>query len=296
MEPQTVIPLAHTSGELKGIIGTHFKGYVNVLLTPDTVDYLLSINSSNRNVKTPSVNAYAVDFEHTGYESIALMTIDDSGRFSDGQHRLLALKKLFNSGWNPQPIWQLVNLSVSQKRTGSIDNGVVRSATDTLVMHGTVPNLKIARGLKTYALLCYPKLRKTTVNLLEEIYVNDFHEILELGEIRSVPQNSGSSYDTPQWVIAGFRVIQKAFGTENARKAFNEFYTGDSLELPMVRYRSFLLTNRYAKADKRIRPWSSDMNCGLAKLFYAANACITGKKISVLRGMKLGIQIYEREF
>ena len=296
--PQTVIPLARTSEELKTIIGSQFKGIVNVLLTLDTIEYLLSLNSNNRNVKVSSVNAYEVDFRKTGYECIALMTIDDEGVFSDGQHRLIALRRLFEKGWNSPPIWQLVNLSVSKKRTECIDNGVVRSPTDTLVMHGSVPSLKVARALKTYVLLCYPKLRKTTVPLLEEVYSTDFYKILELGEIRSVPQNGGSKggYDTPSWVTAGFRLLQIAYGTEKAKKAFDEFYNGDSLDLPMVKFRSFILTNRYAKDSKRIRPWTTDLNCGLAKFFYAAIASINGRNISSLRGTTLGIKVYEREF
>lgn len=297
MEPQTVIPLARTANELAAIIGTRFRGYVNVLLTIETIEYLLSLNVNNRTVKTTSVKTYEFEFRKTGYECIALMTIDDSGEFADGQHRLIALKRLFEEGWNSEPIWQLVNLSVTKARTESIDNGVVRSATDSLIMDGTVPSLKIARALKTYVLLCNPSLRKTTAAMLREVWNNDFNEIIKIGEFRSVPNSGGDGgYDIPLWAIAGFRLLQKAYGTEKTIKIYEQFYFGNSLDLPMVRFRNFLLTNRFARDKRRIRPWSSDTNCGLAKMFYAAHVCLAGGKTRKLSGKRLGIKVYEREF
>lgn len=297
MEPQTVIPLARSGGELKEIAGSRFKGIVNVLLTPDTVDYLLSINNNNRKVKRETVYAYEHDFESIGYECIALMTIDDNGDFADGQHRLLALKHLFAKGWKPEPIWQLVNLSVSKKMTESIDTGVTRSAVDTLYMHGTIPSLKIGRALVTYTLMTRRRSRKATADMLEKVYLNDFYHVCEIGEFGTISYGrSTGGRNTPTWIIAGFRLLQIAYGTENTQKAYAQFYDGDILTQPMVRFRTYVITQIFQGGSRHFRPWDTDTACGLTRMFAAADACIHNKDISRLCSKRLGITVGDTTF
>ena len=296
MEPQTIIPLARSSGELKEIVGSRFKGIVNVLLTPDTIGYLLSLNTHNRNPKKNAVSMYEAEFEKTGYECIALMTINDSGEFADGQHRLIALRRLFERGWKSDPIWQLINLSVTVKMTESIDNGTIRSTVDVLTMHGVVPDYKTGTALKTYYLLTHRTLRRVTADMLESVWESDFSKVFELGGFGSIPfMHSGTERKTPMWLIAGFRLLQIAYGTEGAQKCYDEFYNGESLSLPMVKFRQYI-TADILSGKKHRAAWSPDTANSLKKLFYAADACIKNKIVSSLRCKQLGLTVYDVDF
>lgn len=291
MTPQEHIPIIRTAEELEDLLTSSFVGVANVNLNRETISLLLSLNRTNRRIKELSVKAYVESFEKFGYESIALMTIDSDGIFADGQHRLLALDRLLKHGVALTDVWQLINVGVSKERTEDIDNGVSRTYSDTLKMHGVIEDKLIATSLKTYAGLFQNRAIKETARVLEEIYNNDFHKVLEIGNFKTLSSSeliSTHSYRPPAWVVACFRVCQRHYGTEKMKKVYEQLYNGNVLTEPMVKFRNWLYVNR---GNVRFKPHTNDGKHLLGYFFYAVRKCLNGESVCRLYSVALGATI-----
>lgn len=296
MTPQDSIPIIRTADELEDILTSSFKGVAYVKLNRGTITFLLSINRNNRKIKELSVKSYMESFEKFGYESIALMTIDETGVLADGQHRLIALDRLMRRGWDIPEIWQMVNIGLDKKRTEDIDNGVVRTYSDTLKMHGVVDDKLIASALRQYCGLFDTRTIKKTARAFEEVYNEDFYKVLEIGNFKTLENSeilTSHSYRPPSWVIAGFRICQQVYGTENMKQVYKQMYNGNTLTEPMVKFRNWLLVNR---RSIHFSAQTKEARNILGYFFYAVKKCLDGESISRLYSVKLGANIKGFDF
>ena len=217
MEPQSRMPIITRSSEIQEMIEQGFNGVANVCLNKDTIEFLLSLNKNNRRIKKESVNAYIHSFQTTGYACINLMHVSKFGELADGQHRLLALRSLCNSGFIKES-WQLVKFGTTEITKLDIDNGVSRSFKDTLKLNGFVTDRILTSSLRQYAVLMSSTNRtKFTANELKDIYEDDFKQVLELGDfncIHNLQLLGGRSYRPAPWVVSIFRICQKCYGNE----------------------------------------------------------------------------------
>lgn len=294
------IPIVTNSEQLDDLIfKDEYKGLANVLLNRENVDYLLSLNTSNRNIKTHSVVAYVNAFEKRGYESIGLMLVSDRGVLADGQHRLTALQRLFNKGCNIGA-WQVFRFGFSESRTVDIDNGVSRTYKDALALAGVLKDSKYAAALRTYAMLTAPNYRvKFTAAELIDIYERDFKYVFDIGTFQTFPGSGGlqgeKGYRPAPWVITAFRICQKKFGTENMKTVYEQFYNGTNLKDPMVFFRNKLLTSR-GKFRFGVRSDGKTIEM-LGCLFNAVQKCLDGcSDVKVLRSTKLNFSINGIDF
>lgn len=297
MQPQTNIPTVETPEQVDAYIASRFDGVANVRLGAEMVEHLLSLNKGNRRIKDGSVTAYVQSFQKTGYACINLMHISTDGELADGQHRLLALKKLYDNGQDIGEVWQLVKFGTTDSVKMDIDNGVSRTFRDALKLNGYVTDTGVASALRVYAAMTSTSFRnKFTAIELRDIYEEDFKEVLEIGNflcIRNIQLVGSHSYRPAPWIIAGFRICQKHFGTDKMRDVYAEYYNGDDMNLPMVRFRNWTIINR-----NNIR-FHSDNNLGkqvLGYLFYAVKKSVNGERIQKLYSTPLGATINGKNF
>ena len=110
---------------------------VDVLLTPDVVDYLLSILDTNqRKISDNPLSKVHKQISWNGFRSnIGLMSISCRGTLVDGQHRLRALRmeQKEQTTLTPQ---QTVVMNLSEEDVLLLDTGKPRSPRDALMFAG----------------------------------------------------------------------------------------------------------------------------------------------------------------
>lgn len=298
MEDRQSIPIVKTPDEFEGLLKTGYHGIANVNLNSAMVEHMLTRNSANRKSKRESVAAYIASFLSHGYYPVGLMCVADDGTLLDGQHRLLALESIAKNG-RTVDAWQYVQFGTPRERMADIDNGVVRSFSDTLRITGVIDDTRIASALRTYASFTCPVARiKFTAAELADIYNADFKHVLELGNFGcavNVKNESGKrDYRPAPWVIAAFRLCQKKYGTERVDQAYDEMYTGTDLRQPMVWFRNYLVVHR-GQLHVHGRTAAGLKLFGI--LFGAVGKCLNGEQcISYIRPAKLGLVVNGIEF
>ena len=297
MEPNKTIPIVTTPEEFEKLITDGFIGIANVRLDNKIVNLMLTRNSANRKPKNESVMAYVSTFTKYGYESIALMSVASDGTLLDGQHRLLALQAIYKNGVNLDA-WNYVNFGVPKERMADIDNGVARSYRDTLQLMGVVTSCNYASAVRFYASLISPINRvKFSAAELAELWEKDFKQVLEIGtfsHIAGTGLTAQYNYKPVSWVIAGFRLCQKKFGTEQMQEVYKQFYAGTDLQSPMVYFRNFIVTH---KGECKLSRRSGLAQKYLGILFGAVQKAIKEEVCnSYIRPAKLGIEINGIEF
>lgn len=296
MEPQSFIPVIKTVDRLIEYIESGYSGIANVELNIEIVDYLLSKNLNNRRVKQHSLKAYISSFQKTGYECINLMHISADGELIDGQHRLLALKALLDSS-AIQPPYQFIHLGTEQSIKLDIDNGSSRTAGDIFRINGYITDQTISSALNQYAILMAAGTRyKFTASELIDIYDNDFKQVLDIGNfgcIKGVQIFGRSSYRPAPWVVCGFRVCQKVFGTDKMKFVYEQFYTGDDVSLPMVRFRYWVIS---IIKTFRFVPRTKDGKKMLGYFFYSVKKCLNNEPVTKLYSRELGAVVNGKPF
>lgn len=300
MNPQTTIPIATDEVALQKIIISGFKGVVNVLLRSSVVDYILSLSRNQRQAVPRAINSYVQSFMRYGYESIQLIHISDSGSFADGQHRLLALQKIYEIKPDFTPPWQLVMFGITADRIKDLDNGIPRRTKDVLRMSDKCHDAVIASALNTWVKL----VRENSINFkvfgreLEEAWDDGFKDVTLIGEfpaLKNVTLLNCHSYRPPAWVVVCNYITYLVYGLDVAKEAYNQFYNGTDSALPMVKFREWLIVNRTHVARPNL--YSAD---NVSKLFgyyfFCIKKFVSGTQVDRINTVKLGKTIHGRRF
>ncbi len=83
-----------TLRELTQLVNSKTPTPVNVILDRETIEFLLSLNSNNRNLNPTRVRALASEIDRIGWKSSETLCVSEEAELGNGQHRLYALRSL----------------------------------------------------------------------------------------------------------------------------------------------------------------------------------------------------------
>ena len=241
------LPTAYTPAGVKNLLDQKYKGAAHVLLTKEVVDYLLTLNINNRKIKPPRVQEYYSQFKYFGFHDCrAFMTVTETERLVDGQHRLLALQQLYNEKDSTlKPSMQFIAFGEKDDVLLEIDNGCTRSYSDTLVMTTDIENLPTAAAVKYYCMYRTGRKHFSPTEIFDA-YTREFKDFCKLGDFPALPQGSVSKANkqVPAWVILAFKFAYDEFGMDVVSKAYDQFYNGTDIREPFVALRYILLSHK----------------------------------------------------
>ena len=243
-----------------------------MLSTKELVDWLLEINTHNRTIKQSQVDSLCSDITNDRfYFTNQGIGITRSGFLTDGQHRLLALKK---SGYPPVDL--LIVTGLDDEAQAVVDRHSKRSQADIirLVLNKTVSNQAVAAINIIMRVKSNGERFMMSSGRISEFEIAEF--MSEYGDVLSLVFSSlGSSIRAS--VAAAIIEYALRFDVESACSLAEQIKTGIALNAndPAYRLRLWMERNKGGGSAQQLESYS-----------ITVSACIAhskGEKLMLLR-------------
>lgn len=207
-----------------------------VTLTQPLVDWLLSINTSNRKIRPSIVKSYAEDIKRGEWDVTSQgVGISRDGVLLDGQHRLLALKECGYPPTRSVLVWGL-----KKEAQMKVDTGAKRSVTNIISLALQVTaDTTITSAIRYIALAEYGYPTKYRVPICDLVSIYEDFE----GIIKQIPLRKSKGVSGP-FIAACAIAMKNGVDPQTIERFVNGFVYGNDLEAgsPIL-----ALRNRFSK-------------------------------------------------